>query len=74
MGRLRILLGSLLLLVGLALYAAIVAGIAAAWLPHVTWLEAPYYALTGVAWVWPAAWLTRWMQDLPPVKPPFSES
>ncbi len=73
MGRLRILFGSLLLLFGLALSGIVVADIGVRWLPHETWIEAPYYLVTGVVWVWPAAYLTRWMQDLPPVKPPFSD-
>ena len=72
MGRLRILYGSLLLLAGVAFYAVIVARIGVDYLPHVTWIEAPYYLLTGIAWVWPAAYVTRWMQDLPAVKLPLS--
>jgi Protein of unknown function (DUF2842) len=73
LARLKILYGSLLLLGGIALYAVIVTRIGIAFLPHITWIEAPYYLVTGVAWVWPAAYVTRWIQDLPPVKPPFSD-
>jgi hypothetical protein len=68
--RLRILFGSLLLLAGLALYAFLVATIARRYLPDHWAAEIPFYAVTGIVWIWPAALLTRWMQQAAPYHPP----
>lgn len=68
--RLRILLGSLLLVLGLALYALAVMAAAARLLPDNQAVELAFYALAGIAWIFPAARLTRWMQRARPFRPP----
>lgn len=68
--RLRILGGSLLLAAGLALYGLLVMAAAVRWLPPHWAVQAAFYALAGMLWVWPAARLTRWMQQAPPFRPP----
>lgn len=68
--RLRILVGSLSLVLGLAIYGLAIMGVAVAVLPHQWIVQAVFYAAAGIAWVWPAAWLTRWMQQAAPHRPP----
>ena len=68
--RLRILLGSLLLVLGLALYALAAMAAAARLLPDNQAVELAFYALAGIAWIFPAARLTRWMQRARPFRPP----
>jgi hypothetical protein len=63
--RLRILYGTLLLIAGLALYALAVMVVAVAFLPAQPAIELIFYAIAGTAWLFPAARLTKWMQDLP---------
>jgi len=58
--RLRILAGTLLLLVGLVLYAGAVMALVAR-LPANAALDFALYGVAGIAWVAPAALLTRWM-------------
>ena len=69
--RLRILYGTIALLIGLALYAAAVMVAAAAWLPSHWAVQLVFYLVAGTVWIYPAARLTRWMQDLPPVPDRF---
>ena len=64
--RLRILYGTLLLIGGLAVYALLVMKLAVTLLPDNQAAELVYYAVTGTLWLYPAAKLTRWMQDVPP--------
>jgi len=64
--RLRILYGTIILLLGLGLYALAVTVVAADFLPAHWAAELAYYAIAGTAWLYPAARLTKWMQDLPP--------
>jgi hypothetical protein len=71
--RLRILLGSVVLVVGLALYALAVMAVAIRLLPDQWAAELAFYALAGVAWIFPAARLTRWMQQAGPFRPPARE-
>jgi hypothetical protein len=61
--RLRVLAGSLVLVLGLAAYALAVAGLATRILPGHWAVHAVFYAVAGLLWVWPAARLTRWMQS-----------
>jgi hypothetical protein len=67
---LRILAGALMLVAGLALYGLAVMSLAVRVLPHSWLVEVPFYAVAGIAWVFPAARLTRWMQQVPPYRPP----
>ncbi|GGF07690.1 hypothetical protein GCM10011611_11460 [Aliidongia dinghuensis] len=69
--RLRILFGTLGLILGLAIYALAVMRLAVAVLPDNQLIEVAYYVVTGTVWIFPAARLTRWMQDLPPVPDRF---
>ena len=69
--RLRILFGTLGLILGLGLYALLVMRLAIAVLPDNRILEALFYLVTGIVWIFPAARLTKWMQDLPPVPDRF---
>jgi hypothetical protein len=63
--RLRILYGTFILLGGLAVYTLAVMVVAAAFLPAQAAVELLYYAVAGTIWLYPAAKLTKWMQDLP---------
>lgn len=68
--RLRILFGTIALVLGLACYGLVVAAVAAYILPPGPWLALAYYALAGTVWIAPAAWLVRWMQRALPYRPP----
>ena len=74
--RLRILLGTLLMVTGLAIYAVAVAVavVSARLLPTNTMLQFLFYAAAGAAWIFPAARLTRWMQRAAPFHPPTGAS
>ena len=58
--RLRILIGTVVLLLGLVLYAGAVMALVAR-LPDNAALAFALYGVAGIAWVAPAAVLTRWM-------------
>lgn len=68
--RLRILIGSLALVLGLAIYGLVVMALAVELLPRHWIVQAVFYAAVGIARVWPAARLTRWMQQAAPHRPP----
>jgi hypothetical protein len=63
--RLRILYGTILLLLGLGLYAAAAVIVAVDVLPAQWAVQLLYYFVVGTVWLYPAARLTKWMQDLP---------
>ena len=69
--RLRILFGTLGLIFGLGIYALLVMRLAIAVLPDNQFVQALFYLVTGIVWIFPAAKLTKWMQDLPPVRDRF---
>ena len=60
--RLRILLGTAALVLGLALYALAVMLVAVELVPEHWAAEALFYLVAGIAWIVPAARLTRWIQ------------
>lgn len=64
--RLRILWGMLLLLFGLGLYLLLAMSVAANLLPDNGVIAFGYYFVAGTLWLYPAARLTKWMQDVPP--------
>ncbi|HWK47519.1 MAG TPA: DUF2842 domain-containing protein [Stellaceae bacterium] len=64
--RLRMLYGTVILLVGLLIYALVVMVLAATILPAHWAVQVPFYTVAGIAWIFPAARVTRWMQDIPP--------
>jgi hypothetical protein len=68
--RLRLLAGTVLLIIGLALYAALVIVAVTRLLPDRTVLDLAFYAVAGVLWIFPAALLTRWMNQAAPHHPP----
>lgn len=68
--RLRILIGTLALVAGLACYGLAVVSLAVRLLPELWVAQVLFYAAAGIVWVWPAAWLTRWMQQAAPRRPP----
>jgi Protein of unknown function (DUF2842) len=68
--RLRILAGTIGLIFGLTAYAVLVAVIAPPLLPRETLLDMAFYAAAGIIWIWPAARLTRWMNQAAPHRPP----
>jgi hypothetical protein len=60
--RHRSLIGTMVILGGLAAYSGAVT-LAAERIATMHWIvQAGFYALAGTAWVVPAAYLTRWMQ------------
>jgi hypothetical protein len=64
--RIRKLVGTVLLLVVLAIYALLVAVAASAVLTgNNKIVEMLFYAIAGVAWVVPAGYLIRWMYATP---------
>jgi hypothetical protein len=64
--RIRKLVGTVLLLVVLAIYSLLVAVAATAVLTgHHKIVEMFFYAIAGVAWVLPAGYLIRWMYASP---------
>lgn len=58
---LRSLAGTAILIAGLALYALICAEIAIRWLPDSGLIEFAFYLAAGLAWIYPAMRLIRWM-------------
>ncbi len=72
--RLRILAGTVILILGLTAYAMAVASVARAVLPDGTLVQILFYACAGIAWLAPAARLTRWMQRAAPYHPPGASS
>jgi hypothetical protein len=68
--RLRILFGTLLLVFGLGLYALLVMVAAARLLPDHWAVQMAFYALAGIAWIFPATRLTGWMQRAASFRPP----
>jgi hypothetical protein len=64
--RIRKLVGTVLLLVVLAIYSLLVAVAASAVLTGNSKVaEMIFYAVAGVAWVLPAGYLIRWMYAVP---------
>lgn len=64
--RIRKLVGTVLLLVVLAIYSLLVAVAASAVLTGSNKIvEMIFYAIAGVAWVLPAGYLIRWMYAVP---------
>jgi hypothetical protein len=68
--RLRILVGTLLLVLGLGGYALAVMLAAVRLLPQQWAIEAVFYAVAGTLWILPAGRLVRWMQSAAPFRPP----
>jgi hypothetical protein len=68
--RLRILAGTVLLILGLAIYAAFVIVVVSRLWPNQTLLDLAFYAVAGILWIFPAARLTRWMSQAAPHHPP----
>jgi hypothetical protein len=60
--RLRILLGTLILVAGLVAYSLLVMRLAVEVLPEHWAAQAAFYIVAGLLWILPAARLTRWMQ------------
>ena len=68
--RIRKLVGTVLLLVVLAIYSLLVAVAASAVLTGTNKIvEMIFYAIAGVAWVLPAGYLIRWMYAIPEQAP-----
>ena len=60
--RTRKLIGTILLVAFVVFYALVVMTIAAAKLPGTSWfVQLVFYAVAGLVWVAPAAWLIYWM-------------
>lgn len=55
------LIGTIILLIGLAIYSLICLIIGIGFIPHIWWAELPYYAFVGIAWAFPAKYLIAWM-------------
>ncbi len=62
--RLRILAGTIILIVGLGLYALAVMSFAVRLLPDIFVVQLLFYLVAGTIWIWPAAKLTYWTQDI----------
>jgi hypothetical protein len=61
--RTRKLIGTIALLVGLALYATLAAVIGSGRIAQAPqWVQFAFFLTTGLAWVIPAGLLIRWMQ------------
>ncbi len=68
--RLRILFGTLALVFGLTLYGLAIMSLGVRVLPNHWAAEIPFYVVTGLVWIWPAAKLVRWMAEAAPYRPP----
>ncbi len=69
--RTRKLIGAVVLLLFLAVYALLAMFIAIVLQVSASkWIELAYYVVAGVAWVIPAGWLVRWMQRPDTPSPP----
>lgn len=60
---LRKLFGLVVLMVGLGIYALLAMRLAVAVLPENLVVQTVFYIVAGIAWVWPARPLVRWMQS-----------
>jgi len=60
--RSRKLVGLVLLVAGLALYALIVMRLAVGLVPDQWLVQLIFFALAGIVWIFPAKWLIYWMQ------------
>ena len=64
--RIKKLIGTILTLLWIPLYAFIAMGVAAHLLPHATWYAAfSFYALAGTLWAVPVGLLFPWMYREP---------
>jgi hypothetical protein len=63
--RLRLLYGIFLMIAALTVYCLAAMLFAVYLLPRHWAAEIPFYLVAGIIWVWPAARMTRWMQDIP---------
>lgn len=54
-------IGIAVLVTGLTLYALIVMALGASLLPDNALAQLVFYAVSGLAWLWPARALLRWM-------------
>ena len=64
--RIKKLIGTILILIWLPLYALFVAGFAAHYLPHASgWGQLVFYALAGTFWAVPVGALFPWMMREP---------
>ncbi len=62
-GRTRKLIGTVVLLLSLAVYATVAAVIGSGRIAHAPqWVQFAFFLTTGLAWVIPAGLLIRWMQ------------
>lgn len=62
-GRTRKLIGTVVLLLSLAVYATVAAAIGSGRIAHAPqWVQFAFFLTTGLAWVIPAGLLIRWMQ------------
>jgi Protein of unknown function (DUF2842) len=62
----RLAIGTIALLLGLALYALLAMRLAVAVLPEGVLVQTLFYLAAGLAWVWPAALVVRWIQRARP--------
>ena len=60
--RLRRLIGSIALIIGLALYALLVARLAGVLAPMHPLVELAFYAVFGLVWIFPVRSLLMWMR------------
>lgn len=64
--RLKKLIGTLLILIWLPIYALIAMGVAIRVLPGAAWYSAfAYYALAGMLWIVPVGLMFPWMHRAP---------
>jgi hypothetical protein len=64
--RIKKLIGALVLLIWLPIYALVASGIGVRVLPHAHWLVAIlYYALAGTLWIIPIGLMLPWMHREP---------
>ncbi len=67
--RLKQLVGSLILLALVVVYALVATTVAVAQLAESSaWVHLAYFAVTGLLWILPAMWVIKWMLGPPPAK------
>ena len=64
--RLRKLIGTVLLVGLVVLYALVATAVATARLPETGWIiHLAYFLFTGLLWILPAMWIIKWMVGPP---------
>ncbi|MEF2552443.1 DUF2842 domain-containing protein [Aurantimonas sp. A2-1-M11] len=69
--RTRKLIGAIVLVVLVIVYAVVATAVATVYLPTASgWMHLAYFFFTGILWIVPAMFIIAWMERLPRNGPP----